>query len=589
MKKIFWSPLLLFKLLILTGSTGCGSNTNEYDIPIATDSASINKGQLLFNQYCSNCHNFRQDGIGPHLAGITDSANISWIIDFIRSPKEMMDDGDLRAQALHAKYKTVMPDFRSFSDEEMESLVAFMHSRKKEGGSQKNIDPGAISDPVSDSIAYSGIEIDMEIVGQIPASATKPPLARIVKMDVQPGTGKTFILDLRGKLYQLKDSGVAVYFDMARWKPKFIHQPGLATGFGSFAFHPDFAKNGLLYTSHTEPPGSGKADFFYDDSIKVTLQWVITEWKTVKPAADTFSGTGRELFRINMVTQLHGVQDIEFNPYAKAGKDDYGQLYIGVGDGGSVENGHPELVHRSDRVWGTILRINPTGNNGRLKRYGIAATNPYAGFKDSSLKEVFAYGFRNPNRLTWTQNGRLLATNIGHAQLESIYEVVKGGNHGWPYREGTFALHPDNNLTHVYPIPDVDARKENKRPPTEINYIFPVAQYDHDEGKAIAGGYEYTGNTLPPLKNKYIFGDIVNGRLFFIDVKNLQQGKPAEVKEWKVRLDGKKISLRALSGNTRVDLRFGRDSKGEMYVFTKADGKVYKLVPNGNSIASLGK
>src|SRR5687768_2685570 len=108
MKRIHW-PFVLYTGLLFTGSIGCGSNTNDYDIPIATDSASINKGQLLFNQYCGNCHNFRQDGIGPHLAGITDSARISWIIDFIRSPKEMIDDGDVRAQMLHAKYKSVMP------------------------------------------------------------------------------------------------------------------------------------------------------------------------------------------------------------------------------------------------------------------------------------------------------------------------------------------------------------------------------------------------------------------------------------------------------------------------------------------------
>src|SRR5688500_885306 len=111
MKKKFGWPFFLFAYTILAGITGCGSNTNQYDIPIATDSANINKGQLLFNQFCGNCHNFRQDGIGPHLAGITDSASISWIIDFIRTPKEMIDDGDVRAQMLHAKYKTVMPDF----------------------------------------------------------------------------------------------------------------------------------------------------------------------------------------------------------------------------------------------------------------------------------------------------------------------------------------------------------------------------------------------------------------------------------------------------------------------------------------------
>jgi hypothetical protein len=70
--------------------------------------------------------------------------------------------------------------------------------------------------------------------------------------------------------------------------------------------------NGLLYTTHSEAPVSGKADFSYFDSIKVTMQWVLTEWKTDQPAAATFSGKGRELLRVNMVTGIHGVQEYYF-------------------------------------------------------------------------------------------------------------------------------------------------------------------------------------------------------------------------------------------------------------------------------------
>ncbi len=100
-----------------------------------------------------------------------------------------------------------------------------------------------------------------------------------------------FILDLRGKLYKLQDNGkAAVYMDIAKLRPKFINEPGLGTGFGSFAFHPEFAKNGLLYTTHTEQAGSDKADFSYADSIHVAMQWVLTEWKTEQPGAPVFFG-----------------------------------------------------------------------------------------------------------------------------------------------------------------------------------------------------------------------------------------------------------------------------------------------------------
>jgi hypothetical protein len=88
---------------------------------------------------------------------------------------------------------------------------------------------------------------------------------------IQPTTNDLFVLDLRGKLYRLRNNKPLVYMDMANVKTKFINEPGLATGFGSFAFHPEFFKNGLLYTTHTEATGSGKADFGYGDSIKVAL------------------------------------------------------------------------------------------------------------------------------------------------------------------------------------------------------------------------------------------------------------------------------------------------------------------------------
>src|SRR5687768_13547926 len=202
MKKNFLTAFFVSLVFIFFLNTGCGGNTNQYDVPIAIDTASIAKGELLFNKHCNNCHNFRQGGIGPQLAGITDSVPVSWIINFIRSPQGMIDAREPRAIMLFAKYKSIMPGFSSLAKDEMESLIAFIHSRQKEGGAQKEIDPGAVANPVEDTIAYSGIEVDMEVVGQIPASAKKPPLARIVKMDVQPGSRKLFILDLRGKLYR---------------------------------------------------------------------------------------------------------------------------------------------------------------------------------------------------------------------------------------------------------------------------------------------------------------------------------------------------------------------------------------------------
>ena len=411
--------------------------------------------------------------------------------------------------------------------------------------------------------------VDIDSITQIPASSDQSPLTRITKLDYETKTGELYILDLRGKLYKLVNGQPKVYMDIAKLESKFISQPGLATGFGSFAFHPGFSRNGLLYTTHTEGAGSAKADFSYPASIPVVLQWVLTEWKT-DPATFPFSGKGRELFRIDMPTGIHGVQEIAFNRLAKPGDEDYGLLYIGIGDGGSTEIGHALVLPIPQKIWGSIIRIDPLGNNSMNGQYGIPPHNPFSK-KDGRnfVPEIYAYGFRNPHRINWSMSGQLLAVNIGQHSIESINMILPGHFYGWPIREGTFEERFFNEVGKVYPLPPNDS---------VYHITYPVAQFDHDEGTAITGGFEYRGNSIPLLKGKYLFGDIGTGKLFYVNMKDLILGKQAAIKKWNISMNGIPTSLAALCRNDRVDLRFGIDSKRELYLSTKEDGKIYKLV-----------
>jgi glucose/arabinose dehydrogenase len=320
-----------------------------------------------------------------------------------------------------------------------------------------------------------------------------------------------------------------------------------------------------MYTTHTEPAGTQIADFAYADSIQVTLQWVLTEWKTNDPKATSFKGEGRELLRINMVTGIHGVQEATFNPYAKRGDKDYGMLYVGVGDGGCVENNFPDLV-RHRKPWGSIIRIDPQGKNSLNGHYGIPSDNPFAG-QDGA--EIYAFGFRNPHHITWLKSGDMLASNIGQHEIESYNLIRKGGDYGWPIREGTFLHNERGNINVVYPLAANDAT---------AGIIYPVIQYDHDEGNAMSDGFEYTGKAVPLLKGKFLYGDIPKGRLFFSEVKDIRLGEQAGIKEWRVSFEGKLMTMDQLCGDQRVDVRVGRDGNGELYLFTKPDGKVYQIV-----------
>ncbi|MES1220511.1 MAG: cytochrome c, partial [Bacteroidota bacterium] len=278
--------------LIVISLYSCKSGKSSDKNAIIADSATIAKGEIAFTQNCSSCHNFKRDGIGPQLSGITEEASAEWLQHFIKDPKQTIESGDDRAKKLFEKYHVVMPSFGAYPDDQISAIISFLSTQHKGEQKEEAPDPNALKNPIPDSITLSNLVVDIKPVTQFPASSDsgKLPLTRITKLDYQPKNGGSFILDLRGKLYKLQNDQPVVYMDMAKLEPKFINVPGLATGFGSFAFHPDFFKNGLLYTTHSEPAHSGKDGFDFPDSIKSTLRWVLTEWKTDQPGAVPFTG-----------------------------------------------------------------------------------------------------------------------------------------------------------------------------------------------------------------------------------------------------------------------------------------------------------
>ncbi len=574
-----------FSILIILGQllfTECTQNKPEEkeaeeiaveakaEDKILTDELSIQSGQQLFNQHCAACHNFESAEIGPNLSGVTSERNKEWLMSFIKNAPKMIESGDERAVELFEKYKQYMPAFTMLSDDDIEHLLAFIHRFSRGIERSKNNRPGGIINPIPERVSASGISLVLEKMTTLPASAENPPLARINKFLAVEGSWgeRLFIHDLRGKLYEINNNQPNVYLDIAEQFGSFIHVPGYGTGFGSFAFHPEFEKNGLFYTTHTDSARTVPADFANPDSVRVNLQWVLMEWKIDDVRAKKFSGTHRELMRIDMYGNAHGCQELTFNPLAKPGDADYGLLYLGVGDGsGGIR--YPTLCCRKDKVWGAVLRIDPAGNNSANGQYGIPKDNPFANDPDAQ-GEVWAYGFRNPHRISWDQtgSGKMFISNIGQHSVEEVNLGVPGANYGWPEREGIFLFDVYANTEVVYPLPEKDS----------IPYTYPVAQYDHDDGNAISGGFVYAGDKIPLLKGKYIFGDIPRGKLFYSEADKMELGQQAPVFGLNVEAEGQQTDLETLTQNRRVDLRLGQDSQGELYIFTKADGVLWKVV-----------
>ncbi len=559
---------------------GAKQEEEEAKVTFVRDELSVQHGQELFNQYCAGCHSFQENMIGPNLSGVTSQVDKTWLISFIKNPPAMIDGGDERATALYEKYKQYMPAFHMLKEEEIEHILGFIHKFSEGEKKNRNNRPGGLLNPVAEKILMSDLSLVVEKVLTVPPSADTPPVARINKLLAIEGPSgeRLFLHDLRGKLYEIVDNTPRVYMDMKAEMPKFIDNPGYATGLGSFAFHPAFAKTGLFYTIHTEPERTAPADFAIADSIRTTLQWVLTEWKTEDPNAGSFSGTHRELLRADMVGSAHGFQELTFNPLAKPGNPDYGMLYLGIGDGSAALAGYPFLCDTVGKIWGSVIRIDPAGSNSANGQYGIPGDNPFVN-QPNALGEIWAYGFRNPHRISWDTggSGKMFITNIGQHSLEEVNLGVAGAHYGWPEREGTFLFDVNANPELVYPLPEDDQ-----------GFTYPVAQYDHDEGNAISGGFAYAGKKVPLLKGKYIFGDIPRGTLFYAEVKDMELGQQAPVYGLSLEYDGQKTDLETLTQNKRVDLRFGTDGAGELYLFTKSNGTLYKVIDCKKTTVALG-
>jgi glucose/arabinose dehydrogenase len=442
-----------------------------------------------------------------------------------------------------------------------------------------------LQDPLPDPVP-SSLGLTVQEFAQFPKSEptpapTDPRLMRWARInhlgEVPDGSGRLYVPDLNGNIYLLDHGVQHVFLDVKAQFPDFFSGRGLGTGSGFITFHPDFRRNGKFYTVHSENGAAlSKPTTFPVETDPPFLHSIITEWTATNPSADTFSGTHREIMRLGEHGQIHAIQQIDFNPYARRGSRDYGVLYVASGDGGkgAISTVPQELTN----PFGKVLRINPLGTNGTGGQYGIPPDNPYAG-QSGVVQEIYARGFRDPHRFSWDPaTGRLYLGHIGEHRIEQVDEVRAGDNFGWSEREGPFVYKRGDPQCGVYPLPADDA---------QFGYTYPVAAFDHnpppgsnlcsDSGHAIDGGFVYRGS-IPELRGKYLFTDLVDGRIFFTNANEMRRGGPlAQIYQAQVYAGGVRTTFQELVGDKRVDLRFGQDGKGELYLIAKANGKIWKV------------
>jgi hypothetical protein len=444
--------------------------------------------------------------------------------------------------------------------------------------------------PASSQVAKDGTAILVEDYANPPLSSAMgdhpypPPidyrgqLGRVNALRSEPANAPLastcfFVTDMNGNLYIL-DKATRKFIPYITFAEIFSRYSTdrFTTGVVTIVFDPNYAKNGKFYTVHTEDPskpGSSEPTNAHMPSLKldgyattpvvrppvgdVQNESILVEWTDTNIRNSTFEGTAREILRVGFNTVIHPMDDVLFNPLAKPGSTDYGNLYISMGDGGSGETPGPTqtIPQTLGALQGKILRITPDLSlrpNDKLSengRYRIPSTgpdpNPFVSVA-GARGEVFAYGLRNPHRMYWDAvTNTLLVNDIGLHSWEEVDILTKGGNYGYSQREGDEVLIvPGGGKTGTHsnppvPFPESDLLTvEGLEKP--VAPIYPVAVYSHEEGDAIGSGFVYRGKKMPQMVGKYIFTDMTTGRLFYTDLAEMiashgERGKQATIHE----------------------------------------------------------
>jgi uncharacterized repeat protein (TIGR03806 family) len=298
----------------------------------------------------------------------------------------------------------------------------------------------------------------------------------------------------------------------------FLQEAGLL----GFALHPDFTTNGDLFVSYTRTGGtfatSRLSRFHSSDGGR------------------TFDAAGElVVLEIDQTTRLHHNADIEFGPD--------GYLYLGFGDGGphGDPNGHAQDPFQ---LKGKILRIDVDAGS----PYTIPSDNPFA--TGGGAPEVWALGFRNPWRFGFDRlTGELWAGDVGWRDWEELDLVVRGGNYGWPLREGTHCVGDNACET--------------------PGLIDPVVEYGHDQGHSITAGTVYRGTAIPDLAGHVIYGDYVTGYVWALDPNE----RPAAPRV--INADGHNV------------ISFAEDLDGELYLLDIWRGTIWRLAAGATGPADL--
>lgn len=373
---------------------------------------------------------------------------------------------------------------------------------------------------------------------------------------------RAYIVDQVGRIAVLDSDGVRTepFLDVT---DQMVELSGYEErGLLGMALHPAFETNGRVFVRYSGAGGPVGFDHLF----------VLSEFEATEDRRGVKPGSERRLLEIPEPQGNHNAGPIVFGPD--------GYLYVAVGDGGGGddrgqghvtdwydrnEGGNGQDV--SENLLGSILRLDVDSESAD-RPYGIPEDNPLVG--RDGLDEHYAWGFRNPWGMSFTGE-ELFAADVGQNRFEEVNIVVKGGNYGWNVREGThcFSTETPSEPPESCPSQTPDGR-QLRDPIIEYSHAGPIG------GAAVVGGYLYTGQAIPPLRDSYVFADWrAQGRLYVAT-------RPKGGGLWPIT----PVDISGPQSFRSNVLGFGRDREDELYVLTTgrstvsgSTGAVHRLVP----------
>ncbi len=365
---------------------------------------------------------------------------------------------------------------------------------------------------------------------------------------------------------------------------------GEEAGLLGMAFHPNYATNGYFYVSYMTVKSSDSSVFYQRLS-----RFTIPPAQIGQPAPVADPSSERILIEQRDRNYGHNGGAMHF------AADGY--LYWAIGDEGNQFNLQTNAQRIDMNFFSAMLRIDvdkkpgniepnahpnpaaaaggfnsvnaiprdeiPAGSGNFFARYSIPIDNTFVAiskggtwngvFNGSAIStanlpyvrsEFWAVGLRSPWRFSIdAPTGEMWVGDVGQDTYEELHTITKGGNYGWPFRDG------------AHPGP--------RTPPPGFTSTDPLYEYLHTtvsggdsnfKGNCIVGGLVYRGTRFASLTGAYIFGDHISGHI------------------WALTRPGGVPTVQRIAGQTGMTT-FGTDpSNGDVLVSDYFGGRIMRIV-----------